>query len=81
MAYLRTVTATQTFSKQDNSTLALPPADRLSTLGRVDSEKRVNNQVRLMMQNKKSPHGIIKRGTVPLSCPPFAHFDKPFYPL
>lgn len=61
MAYLRTVTATQTFSKQDNSTLALPPADRLSTLGRVDSEKRVNNQVRLMMQNKKSPHGIIKR--------------------
>ncbi|XP_078276497.1 plakophilin-1-like [Rhinoraja longicauda] len=60
MAYLRTVTAGQTFNKQDNSTLALPPANKLSTLGRVDSEKRVNSQVRLMMQNK---HETIRRDT------------------
>ncbi|XP_072134703.1 plakophilin-1-like [Mobula birostris] len=60
MAYMKTVTAGQSFDNQDNSTLALPPPEMLSTLARVDSERRVNNQVRMMMQNKKN-QSTIKR--------------------
>ncbi|XP_051890860.1 plakophilin-1 [Pristis pectinata] len=61
MAYMKTVTAGQSFNYQDNSTLALPPPERLSTLARVDSERRVNNQVRIMMQNKRNQQSTIKR--------------------
>ncbi|XP_059806459.1 plakophilin-1-like [Hypanus sabinus] len=61
MAYMKTVTAGQSFNNQDNSTLALPPPGRLSSLARVDSERRVNNQVRMMMQNKKNHQSTIKR--------------------
>ncbi|XP_078098453.1 plakophilin-1 [Mustelus asterias] len=61
MAYVKTVTAGEIFDYQDNSTLALPPPERLSTLARVDSEKRVSSQVRLMMQNKRNQQSLIKK--------------------
>ncbi|XP_067863508.1 plakophilin-1 isoform X2 [Heptranchias perlo] len=61
MAYVKTVTASECFDNQANSTLALPPPDKLSTLARMDSEKRVNNQVRMMMQNKKNQQTTIKK--------------------
>ncbi|XP_067913253.1 plakophilin-1-like [Heterodontus francisci] len=61
MAYVKTVTAGECFDKQANSTLALPPPERLSTLARVDSEKRVNSQVRMMMQNKLNQQKFSKK--------------------
>ncbi|XP_078402811.1 plakophilin-1-like [Cetorhinus maximus] len=61
MAYLKTVTAGEYFDNQDNSTLALPPPGKLSTLARVDSEKRVCTQVRMVMQNKRNQQKSIKK--------------------
>ncbi|XP_060701457.1 plakophilin-1 [Hemiscyllium ocellatum] len=61
MAYVKTVTAGECFSNQSNSTLALPPADKLSTLARMDSEKRVGSQVRMMMENKRNQQKSVKK--------------------
>ncbi|XP_072336506.1 plakophilin-1-like [Scyliorhinus torazame] len=61
MAYVKTVTAGELFDCQDNSTLALPRPETLSTLTRVDSEKRVSSQVRMTMQNKRNQQNSIKK--------------------
>ncbi|XP_048450558.1 plakophilin-1-like, partial [Rhincodon typus] len=61
MAYVKTVTAGECFSNQCNSTLALPPAHKLSTLARMDSEKRVGSQVRMMMENKRNQQKSVKK--------------------
>ncbi|XP_007892384.1 plakophilin-1 [Callorhinchus milii] len=64
LGYLKTVTAADLFTTQDNSTLALPPDEQISTLSRVASERRVNHQVRLaLLQKLKHAGGTLKTET------------------